>query len=169
MMPDSVTNNSGNKLSAGRVLRWLPVVLAVCGIFALTFQNSSQNAGMSEAFRGLLVRVCERVGIDCTGVWWNSRSGVRHLGHVIEYFVLGICSGMALRKKWQAVALCLAVSAFDQAVKELIPVRHFDIHDIPFDIAGIAAGVLLSAIILKLTRVLYGLQQADDGIHGRVP
>lgn len=77
-----------------RFLRYIPILIAVGAILALTLMNTPKNVAMSEEFRKLLVRACERFGI-CADTWWNSSSGIRKLGHIIEYGMLGIASGIA--------------------------------------------------------------------------
>ena len=119
--------------------------------------NTPKNVAMSEEFRKLLVRACERLGIR-SDAWWNSSSGIRKLGHVLEYGLLGIASGIAFidfghRFKGTAIALslCLTVSVLDQVSKIFVPIRHFDWTDIPFDIVG---GIIGIGIVLVVTMVM---------------
>ena len=118
--------------------------------------NTPKNVAMSEEFRKLLVKTCERLGIS-SDTWWNSSSGIRKLGHVIEYGVLGLASGIAFinSDRWAkgtviALALCIAVSFIDQVVKIFVPIRHFDWTDIPFDIVGSLVGIGIVVIIKML-------------------
>ena len=118
--------------------------------------NTPKNVAMSEEFRKLLVKAFERLGIS-SDTWWNSSSGIRKLGHVIEYGLLGITSGIAFidgsrvfKGTVIALALCTTVSVLDQVVKIFVPIRHFDWTDIPFDIAGSLVGVGIVVIIKML-------------------
>ena len=136
-----------------RFLRFIPIIIAIGAIISLTLMNTPKNVAMSEEFRKLLVKACEKLGIS-TDAWWNSGSGIRKLGHILEYGVLGIASGIALidsghRLKGAvfALILCIAVSVIDQSVKILVPIRHFDWTDIPFDIIGAVLGIGVVAII----------------------
>ena len=136
-----------------RFLRYIPIIIAVGAILFLTLMNTPKNVAMSEEFRKLLVKACERLGIS-SDAWWNSSSGIRKLGHIIEYGVLGIASGIAFidfghRIKGTAFALilCIAVSVLDQCVKIFVPIRHFDWTDIPFDIIGAVLGIGVVVII----------------------
>ena len=122
----------------------------VAGILFLTTQNISDNAKLSEGLRGILIRVYNLLGLDSNNAWWNDKLAVRRLGHILEYGVLGIASGIALidldshkGSILKAIGLCLIISVLDQTVKILVPVRHFDIVDIGFDLIGAVAGVLI--------------------------
>ena len=120
--------------------------------------NTPKNVAMSEEFRKLLVRACERFGIP-TASWWNSSSGIRKLGHVIEYGLLGIASGIAFISSERfakgitiALSLCIAVSVLDQVIKIFVPIRHFDWTDLPFDIVGGVLGIGIVSLIRMVKR-----------------
>ena len=127
-------------------------MLVVAGILYLTTQNISDNARLSEGLRAVLVKVYERLGLDSSKAWWNDKLAVRRLGHVLEYGVLGIASGIAFidGHRWdflKVVVLCLLISVLDQCVKIFVPVRHFDVVDIGFDMAGAVIGIGLVTVI----------------------
>ena len=130
-----------------RYIRFIPIAVVVAGILFLTTQNISDNAKLSEGLRAALVRVYDMLGLDSTNAWWNDRLAVRRLGHILEYGALGIVSSIAFdSRKWSvltAISLCLVISVLDQTVKIFVPVRHFDIVDIGFDLIGAVAGVLI--------------------------
>ena len=69
-------------------------------------------------------------------VWIETH--IRKLGHTIEYFLLGFacycCFG------WKGLICCAVFSVLDQCFKELIPVRHFDSTDLPYDMLGYVLG-----------------------------
>ena len=132
-----------------RFLRYIPILIAVGVIISLTLMNTPKNVALSEQFRGWLVKACEKLGIS-TDTWWNSSSGIRKLGHIIEYGLLGIASGIAfidshrrLRGMGIALGVCIIVSVLDQVVKIFVPIRHFDIVDIGFDLIGAVGGILV--------------------------
>ena len=130
-----------------KYIRFIPIAVVVAGILFLTTQNISDNAKLSEGLRAALVRVYDMLGLDSTNAWWNDRLAVRRLGHILEYGALGIASSIAFdSRKWSvltAISLCLVISVLDQTVKIFVPVRHFDIVDIGFDLIGAVAGVLI--------------------------
>ena len=95
-----------------------------------------------------------RIGIITDNEWWNTDKGVRLLGHVIEYFALGLAAGIAFRKKWLALIFCMVVSIADQITKIFVPIRHFDAGDIPFDIIGFVRGILIVWVIETAFRAL---------------
>lgn len=135
-----------------KVFKYIPIALAIILILALTLMNTPRNVEMSEQFRGLLVKGFSKLGMSAEGAWWNSSSGVRKLGHVIEYGLLGIGSAIAVEKKRWAILICVGVSMLDQAVKVLVPIRHFDWTDIPFDIIGAVIGILLVTVIQRVVK-----------------
>ena len=131
-----------------RYIKFIPIAVVVAGILFLTTQKISDNAAISERFRKLLIECYESAGIDSASAWWNDRLAVRRLGHVIEYCLLGIASGIAFVDSHRssilkAIGLCLLISVLDQVVKIFGPVRHFDIVDIGFDLIGAVVGVLV--------------------------
>lgn len=86
-------------------------------------------------------------------------ANARRLGHIPEYFLLGCAMYPALkvtvpsrRNVYWAFAACLLISLADQTLKALIPVRHFDLLDLPMDLLGYGAGILLSWGVWKKWR-----------------
>ena len=135
-----------------RYIKFIPITIAIILILALTLMNTPKNVEMSEAFRQWLNRVYTRLGMDTENVWWNTSSGIRKLGHVLEYGLLGFSSAIAFEHKRWAIVLCLVVSVIDQSVKILVPIRHFDITDVPFDIAGALMGIGIVVAVGMLVR-----------------
>ena len=133
-----------------RFLRFIPIAVVVAGILFLTTQNISDNAAISERFRKLLIEFYERAGLDSDGAWWNDKLAVRRLGHILEYGVLGIASGIALIDLDSHRANSILKAIIDQTVKIFIPVRHFDIVDIGFALIGAVAGVLIVTVVKDL-------------------
>ena len=116
-------------------------MVAVLIIASLTLQYTPKNVEMSERFRLMLTGFCNRLGLDVNGSWWNTGSGIRKLGHILEYGMLGLASGVAFFDSHKVVkgvvisiAFCIAISVVDQVVKIFVPIRHFDITDLPFDV-----------------------------------
>ena len=147
-----------------RFLRYIPILIAVGVIISLTLMNTPRNVAFSEGFRKLLVKACEKLGIS-SDAWWNSSSGIRKIGHILEYGVLGLASGIALidngdiTHRWAkgtafALVLCVTVSVIDQSVKILVPIRHFDWTDIPFDIIGSVLGIGFVVIIKMVVMIV---------------
>lgn len=125
-------------------------------ILFLTTQNIQDNAKISEGFREGLVEVYERLGMDSGNAWWNDKLAVRRLGHILEYGLLGIASVIVFFidshrfSVVKAVMLCLTISFLDQIIKIFVPVRHFDIVDIGFDLIGAVIGIGIAAGIIRL-------------------
>lgn len=139
-----------------RFIRYIPILIAVGVIISLTLMNTPKNVAFSEGFRKLLVKAYEKLGIS-SDAWWNSSSGIRKIGHILEYGVLGLASGIALieshrrlRVMFIALGVCIIVSALDQMIKIFVPIRHFDWTDIPFDVLGSLIGIGVVVIIKML-------------------
>ena len=133
-----------------RFIRFIPIVVAVLIIASLTLQYTPKNVEMSERFRLALFTLCQKLGLDSSNAWWNTGTGIRKLGHVMEYSLLGLASGIAFFDSHRVVkgivmslAFCIAISVVDQVVKVFVPIRHFDVTDIPFDVIGSVAGIIL--------------------------
>ena len=99
--------------------------------------------------------VFRNIAASCSPIAANAR----RLGHIPEYFLLGCTMYPALkvtvpsrRNVYWAFAACLLVSLADQTLKALIPVRHFDLLDLPVDLLGYGAGILLSWGVWKKWR-----------------
>ena len=129
-----------------KYIRFIPIALAVGLIMSLTLMNTPKNVEMSEQFRQFLMKLCEKAGLG-TNAWWNSSTGIRKLGHVIEYGLLGVGSAIAISRKRWSIVLCMVVSVFDQVIKIFVPIRHFDWTDIPFDIVGSLIGIGIVSLI----------------------
>lgn len=65
-------------------------------------------------------------------------ANTRRLGHTAEYFLLGIACYVCFG--WKGLLYCAAVSVLDQSFKALLPVRHFDAADLPYDLIGYVLG-----------------------------
>ena len=120
---------------------------------------------MSERFRTALVEFCKEHCLN-TDAWWNSGTGIRKLGHIIEYGILGFCSSIAfldfsilpkkdnggdtrgasafLKSLATVIIFCFMFSVFDQTVKMTVPLRHFDWTDVAFDMVGCVSGIGIS-------------------------
>ena len=130
-----------------RIMKFIPLVIVIAVIILLTFQDAQGTISLSEGFRNWIVGICDRYRLDTVRGWIDSPIAIRRLGHVIEYFALGVAAAICMRKKRYALLLCVCVSVADQVIKIYVPGRHFDIYDLPFDAAGYAVGILLGGMI----------------------
>ena len=131
------------------IIRSVPLVLALIIIFGLTVQNTGDNVNFSERCRAYAVKIAEHLNIDTQNAWWNTPAHFRKIGHVIEYFILGMGLYFALRMPILSIILCTGVSILDQYIKMHVPFRHFDITDIPFDVAGGVIGIFAMVMIIR--------------------
>lgn len=143
--------------------------MAVVFILSLTVQHTPDNIAMSERFRTALVEFCKEHGLN-TDAWWNSGTGIRKLGHIIEYGILGFCSSIAfldftilprkdgkdshslLKSLATVIIFCFMFSIFDQTVKTTVPLRHFDWTDVAFDMVGCVSGIGIFELIRFLIK-----------------
>lgn len=132
-----------------KIALYILILIAVAGIMYLTVMKLDDTVYLSESFRNTMNAVCGRLGIDTSAEWWNSGAGIRWMGHVIEYFALGLVVGIAVKSKIVLLIVCMAISLIDQTVKIFIPARHFDWGDILFDIVGFCCGLAI-AWVLKI-------------------
>ncbi len=123
------------------------IILAVGVIMFLTVMKLDDTVYLSESFRNTMNAICERIGVDTSTEWWNSGAGIRLIGHVMEYFALGLVVGFAVKSKIAGLIVCMAISIIDQTVKIFIPARHFDWGDIPFDICGFCCGLAIAWVL----------------------
>ncbi len=130
-----------------KIISYVFVLLAVGGIFYLTIMKLDTTVELSESFRSVLIAVSERLGFDVSAEWWNTSTNIRLIGHVIEYFILGLITGIVIKRKAFGLIICIAISFVDQIVKIYVPARHFDKGDIPFDIIGFCSGLAIAWIL----------------------
>lgn len=126
---------------------YILIILPIAAIMYLTVMKLDDTVYLSESFRITINVICGKLGIDTSSEWWNSGAGIRWIGHVIEYFALGLVAGIAIKRKFVSVIVCMAVSFIDQSVKIFIPARHFDKGDIPFDIVGFCGGLAIAWVL----------------------
>ncbi len=133
-----------------RVFAFIPVVIVAVIILLLTLQSAEGTVGLSEGFRNWLVSVCDRFGWDTFRGWIDSPVAIRRLGHVIEFFLLGLAAAISARKKKFALLLCMCISVADQVIKIYVPGRHFDWVDLGFDAMGYVIGSSMVWIVKRL-------------------
>ncbi len=144
-----------------KIAPYVVLVLAIAGIIYLTVMKLDDTVYLSESFRNTMNAVCSRLGFDTSSEWWNSGAGIRLIGHVLEYFALGLVVGIAVKSKVVGLIVCMAISLIDQTVKIFIPARHFDWGDIPFDITGFCCGLAIAWVLKFAAKKLKELRMSD--------
>lgn len=138
----------------------LAAVLAA--IWCLTAQHAEGSAALSGSVARVLARwQAEVSGADVPGAGVVAQAlafavaHTRKLAHTAEFFAVGLAVGATLlawsspaRRMWRlavaGVVVCAAASVADQTHKIFVPVRHFDVTDFPYDVAGWGLGLLLT-------------------------
>lgn len=136
------------------ILRFVPLILVIAIIGGLTMQDTTANVNLSEKCRVITVRVAEKYDIETEGVWWNEPGNFRKVAHTVEYFFLGMTVCFAVRWFGVSVILCAMISIGDQMLKRYIPIRHFDMTDLPFDAVGYVAGVMVMFVFVSIGKFL---------------
>lgn len=126
-----------------KVLRFIPLILAIAIIIGFTTQDTVENVNLSEKCRAITVKIAEKYDVETEGAWWNDPGNFRKVAHTIEYFFLGVTVCLAFRWFWLSLILCGLASICDEILKTYYPPRHFDITDLKFDAVGYVAGVIL--------------------------
>ena len=111
------------------------LLLAVCIILYLTFQDAKGTTDLSEAVRGLL----EKIGIK------TDFHSIRSNAHLVVFFIFGVVLSLFGKtwnwKIWVVLAVGCAFGLLDEGLKILLPTREFDAVDLIKDWIGIVAGV----------------------------
>lgn len=144
-----------------KIIRFIPVVAVIALILGLTLQKTSDNVDFSEKCRLYVMDTADKVGIKTENAWWNTPSHFRKVGHVMEYFAFGFGIHFAVQRVGWSILICLLMSVSDQIIKIWVPVRHFDLTDLPFDAAGYLFGILTVFLILKAE-----MRREQDGSNG---
>ncbi len=131
-----------------RIAQYVLIFFVIGIIMYLTVMNLDSTVKLSESFRNFLIVVGGSLGFDTTNEWWNTSANIRLLGHVIEYFVLGLVVGFVIKRKLVGLIMCMAISFADQIVKIYVPARHFDKGDIPFDVIGFCSGLAIAWVLI---------------------
>ena len=111
--------------------KWILLIAALGLILLLNLQGKDATMALSNKVSDILQAV-----FPDDSAW--IAANIRKLGHTMEYFLLGFacycCFG------WKGLVCCAYFSVLDQCFKELIPVRHFDSTDLPYDMLGYVLG-----------------------------
>ena len=134
------------------VIRFIPLVFAIVLVIGLTLQKTEDNVQLSEKYRIKIGSFLIDKGVEIENSWWNTPSHFRKLAHTIEYFVFGIAIFIAIKRFWYCFFLSLLMSILDQIVKIYVPIRHFDITDIPFDVTGGICGIVVCWMVWMILR-----------------
>ena len=47
-----------------KALRYIPFIIVIVAIFALTTQSQEGTVGLSDTFMNILIKICSRLGMD---------------------------------------------------------------------------------------------------------
>ena len=124
-----------------RKAKWLLLIAVLAMILLLNLQGPEASVALSSKVGSILKTVFKD-----NSVWIESH--IRKLGHSMEYCLLGIVSYWCFG--WKGLLFSAALSVFDQCFKELIPVRYFDITDLPYDMGGYLLGSCTAWAVKKI-------------------
>ena len=136
---------------------YFAIVLCLCiaaGILALTLQSAEGTSELTVSVLEKLSGLLRKMGVPeekISAAWWNNARNIRKAAHTAEYLLLGVATGIMFAHDrsgiLKAFLLCALISFADQCIKGLLPTREFDWTDFPFDIAGYAVGIVLTAVV----------------------
>lgn len=151
-------------------LSWVFLIVSLGLILALTLQNPEGTMELSGGFLEELIRLVQKLGVSkewMNAAWWNDPGHIRKVGHVLEYFILGLSAAFLFCRKGKrfvgkALLFCAVVSLLDQTLKEILPTRHFDVTDLPFDLIGYGCGILVVLIGWGIGRLVKGRKKQHN-------
>lgn len=127
------------------VLSWIYL------IFSFSLDNSSISKGKSDSLAEIL---CSLLNIQDKSLIYNN---IRSLGHVLEYFILGILVfflyKVIIQKKYIWIYILftgLGVILLDETIQIFTPGRSFQLIDIVLDSTGYGSGIVLGLIYIKI-------------------
>ncbi|MEZ4830007.1 MAG: VanZ family protein [Bacteroidia bacterium] len=141
-MPESPSSKTRSFL-----LYWLPVLLWMGVIFALSSQDKDQSKGLSDTF----LFIFRLMGLDPVQM---QELGIPHLvrkmAHVTEYFILyllvhRLIASYSPQKSsllW-ALLVCVLYAASDEYHQSFVPGRGADVLDVGIDSIGMTIALLL--------------------------
>ena len=127
-------------------------ILCLVLILYLNLQDAKTSMNLSNKTSEMVTTV---IAVNKTWIQQN----IRKLGHTGEYFLLGISSYWCFG--WKSLLVDSGVSFLDQCFKGIIPVRHFDWSDLPFDMAGYIIGGFIGWTMMKIARRYRNAHQGE--------
>lgn len=75
-------------------------MLSLLLIFGLTFQDCRSSEAMTHATQNVIEHGTN--ASQTVSHWWDDYILMRKLGHIPEYFLLGLSAGYGMRSWWKA-------------------------------------------------------------------
>lgn len=122
------------------LIKWILLLAALGLIIFLDLMDARSTIQLSDKTSDVVVTVVQHPD------WIHSH--IRKLGHTGEYFFLGFSSYLCLGKK--GLILDMGISFLDQCFKSILPTRHFDWTDFPYDIVGYVLGSVMGWCCFKI-------------------
>ena len=131
-----------------KALSWLPAAIALALLLYLTAQSPLQTMQTSGRIQRWLIAFFE--GFHHVPAWVRDMHTVRSLAHVPEYWILGCCLWIGFRATAARPAMWTfaaggVIGLMDEALKAVLPDRHFELGDWGLDLLGLllALGFML--------------------------
>lgn len=77
---------------------------------------------------------------------------IRETAHFVEFAVLGVMLGLAIQRKWLAIAIGVGVALCDETLQLFVEGRTFQVLDLGLDAIGIIIGVILISSLWRIRR-----------------
>lgn len=111
-------------------------IVAVCGVFYLTFQGPEETTELSRK----AVEWLTKIGIE------TQSKQLRHIIHYAEYAILGLLFYLWLQS-WKAFPMTVSTALLEEGIKILLPTREFDPTDLLRDIVGAAVVISIARLV----------------------
>ena len=139
------TGKTNGVIQLAKKIKWILLLGVLVMILALNLQSQRGTLALSNHVAGLLSALTTA---DSNWIYTH----IRKLGHIFEFFWLGLANYLCFG--WRGLLFDGGISLLDQCAKIVLPTRHFDITDLPYDMAGYVLGSCTGWAGRKLIRKL---------------
>ena len=153
---------SMKKETVRQILKCIPMVIVMIGIFVFSMMPGEQSGDTSRGFLMTLAHIVEGLthkdfSTDSIEAWHHF---VRKCAHFTEYAILGVtvvyAFGEKLKKAKRIIPVALAICAFYAATDEFhqhfVPMRMGSVSDVLLDSVGALTGIVIFLLITRKKR-----------------
>ena len=153
---------SMKKETVRQILKCIPMVIVMIGIFVFSMMPGEQSGDTSRGFLMTLAHIVEGLthkdfSTDSIEAWHHF---VRKCAHFTEYAILGVtvvyAFGEKLKKVKRIIPVALAICAFYAATDEFhqhfVPMRMGSVSDVLLDSVGALTGIVIFLLITRKKR-----------------
>jgi VanZ family protein len=135
-----------------KFLSWTAVFLWMVVIFNLSSQPVHQSNKLSTGVTQVIVKTVKKVATKSEFDIKKLNHYVRKNAHFFAYLILGVLVMNALRGKSLALLICVLYAISDEVHQMFVPGRGPQVKDVFIDSAGVAVGILVCLVILRIRK-----------------